>query len=84
MPRTKRIIDVPRPEAGSYNPNRPLARNHLLLNQVRHFRMVEEGLPPEKRTGIKTEAVTTEGEAAEYIRKMTQTLHQMASKAGGE
>ena len=84
MPRTTRIIHIPRPEKGSFNRHRTLAKNTLLLNQVRHFQMVEKTLPPEKQTGIAPDSVKTEGEASEYIRKMTAILHPQVAKAGGK
>lgn len=84
MTRTKRIIQVPRPEKGSFNKHRLLVKNTLLLNQVRHFQAVEKTLPPEKQTGIAPESIKTEGEASEYIRKMTAILHPHVAKAGGK
>jgi hypothetical protein len=76
-------IRVPRPSARSFNIQRPLAKNTLLQNQVNHFLEVEKRLPPEKRTGTDPKSITTEGSAAEYIRKMTNVLHPRATKGGG-
>lgn len=76
------VIRVPKP-AGEYNPNRPLSKNTLLLSQVKHFYQAEQELPVEERTGISPEAILTEGQAAEYIRKVTAKLHIQTGKAGG-
>jgi hypothetical protein len=69
------VIVVPKPAPGSYDPNRPLSKNTLLLHQVRHFQEVEQRLPEEEQTGHAPESITTEGQAAEYLRKMTAKLH---------
>ena len=76
-------IRVPKPAARSFNPERPLVKNSLLLNQVKNFLEVERTLPPEKRTGTDPNSITTEGRAAEYIRKMTDILHPKTAKSGG-
>jgi hypothetical protein len=70
MSRSKRIVKVPEPAAGSFNPGRPLVKNTLLLNQVKHFQEVER-------------KHMTEGQASEYIQRMTDTLHRRTEKAGG-
>jgi hypothetical protein len=60
---------MPQPEPNSYDPNRPLIRNTLLLHQVMHFQKVER------------EAMT-EGQASEYIQRMTARLHPRTAAAG--
>ena len=74
------VIHVPKPAKSSYNPDRPLAKNTLLLNQVQHFREIEKRLPPEKQSGIKFESIETERHAAEYIQKLTAVLHPHGAK----
>lgn len=74
------VIHVPRPAKSSYNPSRPLAKNTLLLNQVRHFREAEKKLPPEKQSGIDFESINTEAHAGDYIRRLTAILHPQGSK----
>ncbi|MGA3025197.1 MAG: hypothetical protein ABSF98_10530 [Bryobacteraceae bacterium] len=74
------VIHVPRPSRGSFNPNRPLKGNQLLQEQVRHFRKRERELAPEQQTGIDIESIATEGEASEYIRKMTAILHPAGAR----
>ncbi len=69
------IVRVPKPAFGSFNSKRPLDSNALLRNQVAHFREVEKTLPPDLQSGIDSASITTEGEAGEYIRKITAVLH---------
>jgi hypothetical protein len=69
------VVRIPRAARSSFNPNRPLEKNTLLLNQLRHFAHVEGKLPPEERTGMDVASIRTEGQAAEYIRRMTRKLH---------
>jgi len=75
------VIRVPKPARTFYQPHRPLSKNTLLQSQVKHFRELEKDLPPELQTGVLLEAVETEGQAAEYIRRMTQKLHRPPAKA---
>jgi hypothetical protein len=70
------VIRVPKPSRSSYQPNRPLSKNSLLQNHVKHFRELEKDLPPDQQTGIPLDSITTEGQAAEYIRRMTMKLHR--------
>ena len=77
-------IRVPKPSRSSFNMDRLLVKNSLLLNQVKHLLELEKKLPPAKRTGTDPESITTEGRAAEYIRKMTDILHPRAAKSGGK
>jgi hypothetical protein len=71
MPRSKRIVPIPQPDAGSFNKDRPLIKNTLLLNQVKHFQEVERTL-------------MTEGQASEYIQRITGLLHPRTETAGGK
>lgn len=71
MARSKKIIQVQHPEQGSFNPDRPLIRNTLLLNRVKHFQEIER-------------ASMTEGQASEYIRRMTALLHPQTQAAPGK
>jgi hypothetical protein len=75
-------IQVPKPSPGSFNMERPLAKNSLLLNQVKHFLKIEKKLPPDQRTGTDPKSIRTEGQAAEYIRKMTKKLHPKTRRSG--
>lgn len=76
------VIRVPRPNRSkSYQPHRPVTKNTLLLNQVKHFKALEKGLAPEHQTGIAPEQIRTEGEAAAYIKRMTLKMHELHRKA---
>ena len=68
------IIHVPRPSPSAFNKNRPLAGNLLLRKQVEHFQKVESELPPDLQTGIDGQTITTEGQAGDYIRRITAVL----------
>ncbi|MGB6827541.1 MAG: hypothetical protein WBE41_05835 [Terracidiphilus sp.] len=67
-------IRVPMPPASAFNKDRPAGC--LLQAQVRHFHHAESArLPKEKRDGRRPEDIRTEGEAANYIAKITKLLH---------
>ena len=68
-------IHVPRPDVKSaMDPNRPV--NALLKAQIQHLREAEKNLPLRHRTDIYANAIKTEGEAAEYIRQVTEAIHK--------
>ena len=69
------LIQVPRPAARAFNPSRPLSGNSLLQAQVQHFHELNQQLPVEHKGDVEPHQVITEGEAGEYIRKMTARLH---------
>ena len=73
-----RIIDVPQVEKEAYNPDRPISG--LIQMQLIHLSTAEQTLPPKQRTGINIATLHTEGQAAEYIQKVTTMLHR-AGKA---
>ena len=68
-------IKVPKPPRGLYDPNRPLYKNTLLLNQVMHFKEIEAQLPPAEQTGIRLDEIQTEAQGSMYVQKMTTILH---------
>jgi hypothetical protein len=70
------VIRVPKPSRSSYQPHRLLSKNSLLQNHVKHFRELEKDLPPGQQTGMPIDSILTEGQAAEYIRRMTVRLHR--------
>ncbi|HMD50074.1 MAG TPA: hypothetical protein VKG79_13290 [Bryobacteraceae bacterium] len=78
------VVKFPKPSPSSFNKNRPLAKNTLILNQVKHFREMEKKLPLSQHTGIDADAIQTEGQAAEYIAKVTKLLHGKTLTAGGK
>lgn len=70
------IISVPKPGRSAYNPGRLLGSNALVAAQVQHFVHVDSELPAELRTGVDPASIKTEGEAADYIRKVTEAIHK--------
>lgn len=74
------LIHVPRPK-NAYNPDRPMGS--LLRSQVEHLREAESKLPLRYRHEIDTyiKAIKTEGEAAAYIRKVTEAIHDAHADA---
>ena len=72
-------IHVPRPPQSAMNPDRPA--NALILAQVSHLQHAERRLPLRYRSKIYTHAIRTEGEAAEYIREVTEAIHQAHADA---
>lgn len=73
------IILIPRPSEKSYNPER--AVNALLLSQIQHLQHAERRLPLRYRSRIYTHAIRTEGEAATYIREVTEAIHKAHADA---
>lgn len=67
------LISVPKPPKSAYNPDRPVGS--LLKAQVEHLREAESKLPLRYRTEFYVKAVKTEGEAAKYIREVTEAIH---------
>ncbi len=77
-----KIVPVPKPSRAAYNPDRSLHENALVRAQVRHFAEADKHLPAELQTGIDASSVRTEGEASEYIRKVTAAIHKSGGHAG--
>jgi hypothetical protein len=74
-------IPVPRPK-NAMNPDRPV--NALLQAQIQHLQHAERRLPLRYRSEIYTHAIQTEGEAAEYIREITEAIHRAHKDAAAE
>ena len=66
------LIHVPRPR-NAMDPDRPV--NALLKWQVLHLHDAESKLPARHHTDIYIPAIKTEGEAANYIRRVTEAIH---------
>jgi len=66
------LIHVPRPR-NAMDPDRPV--NALLKWQVLHLHDAESKLPVRHHTDIYIPAIKTEGEAANYIRRVTEAIH---------
>jgi uncharacterized protein YdbL (DUF1318 family) len=67
------LIHVPRPK-NAMNPLRPV--NALLKAQILLLHDAESRLPVGRQTDIYINAIKTEGEAANYIRQVTEALHE--------
>lgn len=74
------VIKVPRPARTAFNPSRSLEKNQLIAAQVEHFQEAEAQLPAHLRTGIDPATIRTEGQASEYIRKVTRAIHQSGGR----
>ncbi len=68
------LIHVPKPPGSALNPHRPVSS--LLTTQIEHFYLAEKRLPLRYRTGIYTNAIRTEAEAARYIHEVTDAIHR--------
>jgi len=66
-------IQVPKPPNSAYDPDRPMSS--LLKSQIEHLREAEGKLPLRYRSEWYIKAIRTEGEAAKYIRDVTQSIH---------
>ncbi len=75
-----KAIKVPKPAGTAYDPHRPLEKNQLIHSQVRHFQEVEMQLPEHLRTGVDVADIKTEGQASQYIRKVTKALHESGGR----
>lgn len=67
------LIHVPRPPKSAYDPSRPVSS--LLKTQIDHLREAESKLPLRYRSEVYSKAIKTEGEAARYIRDVTEAIH---------
>ena len=76
------LIPVPRPPKDAGNPNRPVSS--LLKSQVEHLHEAERRLPNRYHSDIYINAIKTEGEAAEYIRKVTEAIHHAHKDAAAQ
>jgi hypothetical protein len=72
------LVQVPKPKS-VFNPNRPVSA--LLKAQMEHLRHAASNLPLRYRSEIYINAVKTEGEAAEYIRDVTEAIHEAHADA---
>ena len=67
------LIHVPKPPKSAYDPDRPMSS--LLNSQIEHLREAEGKLPLRYRSEWYIKAIRTEGEAAKYIRDVTEAIH---------
>jgi hypothetical protein len=72
------MIHVPRPKS-AFNPNRPVSG--LLKAQTEYLHEAEKRLPLRYQSGIYINAIWTEGEAAKYIRHVTEAIQEAHADA---
>jgi hypothetical protein len=75
------LIHVPRPPKSAYDPDRPVSS--LLKSQIDHLREAESKLPLRYRSEMYIRTIKTEGEAARYIRDVTEAIHAAHAEAHG-
>lgn len=68
------IISVPKPPKDAFNKGRPVSG--LIKAHLEHLQRAEFRLPANLQTNIYINAIKTEGEAADYIRLVTERLHE--------
>lgn len=68
------LVHVPKPPNSAYDPDRPLSS--LLKMQIEHLREAESMLPLRYRSELYMKAIHTEGQAARYIRDVTEAIHR--------
>jgi beta-phosphoglucomutase-like phosphatase (HAD superfamily) len=73
------VIRVPVPAKNSFNLDRPVSG--LLKAQILHLQGAEKRLPLDLRSNVYINAIKTEGEAAEYIRQVTEAVHEAHAQA---
>ena len=76
------LIHVPRPPKSAKDPGRPVSS--LLIAQIVHLQHAERRLPLKYRTQIYVHAIRTEGEAARYIREVTEAIHRAHDDAAAQ
>ena len=75
MPRTSKIIIVPKPAPGSFNKHRPAGS--LLLAQAAHLQkaLIKHHAEVEGLLAIDLREIRTEKEVSDYARQVTRVLH---------
>jgi hypothetical protein len=67
------VIKVPAAPKSSMNQDRAVSA--LLKSQILHLQEAEFRLPARYQTNIYIHSIQTEGDASEYIRQVTQAIH---------
>lgn len=78
MKTPRKVIRVPKPAPGSYNPHRPISS--LVKHQIFHLKHAESRLPKRHQTKIDVHSIETEGQASHYIHQVTKKLHPQGTK----
>jgi hypothetical protein len=73
------LIHVPRLPKNAFDPNRPVSA--LLKAQIEYLHDAERRLPLRYQSEVYINAVKTEGEAANYIREVTEAIHAAHAEA---
>lgn len=73
------VVHMGKSSTKAWNPNRPMSS--LLAWQIEHLYEAEKRLPHRHHTEIYVNAIKTEGEAAEYIQKVTEAIHKAHAEA---
>jgi hypothetical protein len=75
-------IVLPKLPDSAWNKERPVSG--LLRTQILHLHEAERRLPLKHHTDIYINAIKTEGEAAEYIRAVTEAIHGAHGEAAAK
>jgi hypothetical protein len=68
------LLKLPPRQRAAYNPDRPAS--DLLKTHVQYAQELEKALPPEKKSGVTLDmASLTEGQAADYLERITRVHH---------
>jgi hypothetical protein len=80
MATPSKIVAVPKPEPGSYNPNRPAGL--LLRSQALHMReaLLKHLEELAAVVAIDPKSLKTEGDVSAYVHRATAILHRHAAK----
>jgi hypothetical protein len=76
------LVHVPKPPKSAYDPTRPVSA--LLKAQIEYLHEAERRLPLRYRSEIYVNAIKTEGEAARYIREVTEAIHDAHGEAASK
>ena len=68
------VVHVPKPPKSAYDPNRPMSS--LLRSQIDHLQEAEARLPLQYCSRLYAKAIKTEGDAARYIREVTEGIRR--------
>jgi hypothetical protein len=80
MPRTSKIVVIPKPAPGSFNKNR--AAGKLLQAQVMHLRkaLAKHHAEVVAILAVDLREIKTEGEVGDYVERITAILHQRGKR----
>lgn len=79
-----RVIDVPKTDAGAFNPNRPAGK--LLQAQSMHLReaLIQHLHELTTLLAVDLRSLKTEAQVGEYTRKITAILHPQGVPRSGK